>query len=215
MSKISLELMDLFTIIPGIGAAIIAIRNWWALRRGAVIFPNKILSYGIVRDDPNEPQVKNFYIPIIFHNEGTNVGMITKVEILFYDGNTTKRLPIISKIKLRELTDDQVNLGRQYADMVTFDEKGYIIQIPMYPISVPAGESTQTMFFCVDYREDDIVKLDKELTCIIRIEYGRNKTREIKFPFILTKEDFNGTDLVRWFKPQAGNMREQFPGDYE
>lgn len=207
--------MDLFTIIPGIGAALIAIRNWLALRKGADITPHRILSYGIVRDSADEPEVKNLYFPILFHNEGTKGGMITKVEIFFQNGEKIKQLPIISKIKLRELTDDQVNLGRQYADMVTFEEKGYTIQIPTYPIAVAAGESIEAMFFCVDYKEDNIIPLDKDIKCIIKIEYGKNKVNKIEFPFILTSEDFDGTDLVRWFKPHAGNMREQFPSDYK
>ncbi len=211
----SISVMDIFTVIPAVGAAIIAVRNWLVLRKGADITPHKILSYGIVRDQPDEPEVNNIYIPLIFHNDGTKGGMITKIEIVFQDGETIKKLPIISKIKLNELSNDQVNLGRQSVDMVKFEESGYTIQIPMFPISVPAGESAEAMFQCYDDKEDNIIPLDKELKCIVKIEYGRNKTSHVKFPFMLTSEDYDGTDLLRWFRPEAGNMREQFPGDYD
>lgn len=32
----SISAMDIFTIIPAVGAALIAIRNWIALRKGAI-----------------------------------------------------------------------------------------------------------------------------------------------------------------------------------
>ncbi|MEJ2277874.1 MAG: hypothetical protein P8Y70_09025 [Candidatus Lokiarchaeota archaeon] len=198
----SIGIEELFTIIPAVVALIVAIRNWLELRKGADIKPHRILSYGIVRDQTEDPKINNIYLPLIFHNEGTKVGMITKVEI-------------ISKIKLRELSKEDTNVGRQFVDMVDFEENGYIIQVPTYPISVPAGESSEAMFLSYEDKKQNIIPLDKKLTCIIKIEYGENRISEVKAPFILTKEDYEGTDYLRWFKPQSGNMREQFPADYQ
>ncbi|MEJ2250708.1 MAG: hypothetical protein P8Y97_13780, partial [Candidatus Lokiarchaeota archaeon] len=116
---------------------------------------------------------------------------------------------------LRELSKEDTNVGRQFVDMVDFEENGYIIQVPTYPISVPAGESSEAMFLSYEDKKQNIIPLDKKLTCIIKIEYGENRISEVKAPFILTKEDYEGTDYLRWFKPQSGNMREQFPADYQ
>ena len=168
-----------------------------------------------MRENADESEFANLFIPLIFHNDGTRHGMITKIEISFRDGITIKKLPIISKIKLNQLDKDHMNQGRQAIDAVDFDEIGYTVQVPTYPISVPAGESTEAIFYCCAYTNDKILPIDKQLECSIRIEYNGKRINQVSFPFILTSEDYDGTINLRWFKPEPGNMREQFPGDYE
>jgi hypothetical protein len=176
------------------------------MRKGADIYPHEIITYGIVNNTAQNPTHDHLYIPLIFHNEGIKPGMITKIEILFDNEGEIKPLQILAKVELNDI-------GQQAARMniEDFTQKGYTVKIPLYPINVPAGESTDIVLQCYQRIEDNIFLLDKEFMCIIRINYGRNKTREVRFPFLLTSEDYEETRFLKWYRPRAGNLKELYP----
>ena len=200
--------VDLISLVAGVGAGLLALRNYFILRKGACIYPDEIVTYGIVR--PVNDEQRALFFPLTFHNEGNRNGVVKKIEIGFFDGVTTKYLQIWEKVELNSLGAQ----GRQ-ATYGEFIQKGYTGINPIYPIVVPAGESVSIMIECLDRKDNRVIPVDKQLTCIIKIEYGRDASNEIRFPFLLSAEDFEKTETIKWYRPKAGNLREQFPSYFK
>ncbi len=200
--------IDPISLIAASGAGLLALRNFFTLRQGACIVPDEIVTYGIVR--PVNDDQRALFFPLTFHNEGSKNGIIKKIEIGFSDGIKTNFLPVWEKVELN-------NLGAQgrRASYGEYLKDGYSTINPIFPIVVPANESVNVIIQCLDKKDDRAITVDKQLTCIIKIEYGRDDTSEVSFPFLLSMEDFEKTDTIKWYRPKAGNLREQFPSYFK
>ncbi len=186
--------IDLLTIlgwIPALFGALLSIRNWLAMRRGPELFPNKIVNYGHITGGDTH----SFFMPLIIHNEGAKPGVITDIQIAFNDGQGTTKLNVFWKVKLKGLGSKVLEMGYE-----TFCDEGYEVEQPLYPIIVPAGESTTVMLECVYDETKGPFPVDKDLNCIIGVEYGRNRLGEVKFPFKMAAGQY-GMEYLRWYKP--------------
>ncbi|MBN2153486.1 MAG: hypothetical protein JW839_18675 [Candidatus Lokiarchaeota archaeon] len=185
--------IDLLTIlgwIPAVFGTLMSVRNWLAMRRGADLVPNRILNYGHISGG----EVHSFFMPLIVHNEGAKPGVITDIQIAFTDGETTTSLNVCWKVKLKGLGSKVLEMSYE-----SFCNEGYEVEQPLYPITVPAGESASVMLECA-IDEGKAFPVDKEVNCIIRVEYGHNRHGETSFPFKMTASQY-GMEYIRWYKP--------------
>ncbi|MFX0102790.1 MAG: hypothetical protein ACFFCS_24695 [Candidatus Hodarchaeota archaeon] len=188
-----IDIFSLISFFPAIFGMLIGIRNWLIMRKGANIIPNKIYTYGII----STGKIASLFFPLIFHNVGTKPGMIHNIKISFKDDEgSTKDLNIIDKVKLIE---HGVSVRTMNYDI--FMSKGFSVVHPLYPIVILDKESSDVIVFCVFKEEENTIPYDTDLKCTISILYGKNKKREVEFPFRLSREKYILTDHIRWFKP--------------
>ena len=111
--------VDIVTLVLAFGSMLLSAYTWWQMRKSANIEPNEIINYGLINSSQQEAIA--LCIPLIFHNDSANSGIITKIRIGFSYGGETKYLDNLEKIKLIELS------GRDaYAmNWDKFEEEGY------------------------------------------------------------------------------------------
>ncbi|MFQ5980222.1 MAG: leucine-rich repeat domain-containing protein [Candidatus Heimdallarchaeota archaeon] len=185
------ELTLVGAALPGVAAALLSAWNWWQMRRGAVIKPDRFVNYGLRNVTFEEHhrysrKEKILYFPVLLNNVGTKAGLVSNIDIFFKPAkgaNGEKKLEIARRVDVK-MTGDSVSI----------DEL-----VPPMPVSIPAGEGKQVTFECVD-DENDVIPINEELTCRIAVRYGHNRKSSFEFPFKLTSENmleaFRG---VTWF----------------
>jgi hypothetical protein len=172
--------IDIFSFVPALGAAALSLKNWLELRQGAVIYPTPILNYGIWGINAQESKNKVLILPIMASNDGSKSGMISNVKVAF-DG---RELEVRRKIKLKAHSQQEI---RNMA-VHEFRNKGIEEINPFFPINVHSKEDTSFLIECWD--GNNVIELNKSLTCSITVEFGNNQFRTVKFPFSLTEKDF-------------------------
>ncbi len=183
------DLITYAAYLPGIGAVLLSLYNWYQMRRGAVIKLNQSVNYGLIRDEEKTEAFK-FYFPILTYNEGSKAGMITDITVSFKSLTSEKRIDISRRVEMihEEGTDEE--------------DTSIVGLEPSFPFFVPADEGNVTIFECVDY-DHDVIPLNQLLTCKISLQYDRKKKSFIEFPFQLNSEEISlllqGT--MKWLKP--------------
>ncbi|MHA2095466.1 MAG: hypothetical protein ACW98F_12675, partial [Candidatus Hodarchaeales archaeon] len=191
------EIITYAAYLPGVGAVLLSLYNWYQMRRGAVIKLNQPVNFGLIRDEEKDGAI-NYYFPVLTYNEGSKAGMITDMTISFKSGTSEKRIDISRRVEMvhEEGTEEE--------------DTSIIGSNPMFPFFVPADEGNVTIFECVDY-DHEVILRNKPLTCKINIKYDHKKKSSIEFPFQLYSEQISlllrGT--MKWLKP---SVQEVLPG---
>lgn len=187
---------DLLALIPAVFAVILALYNWFQMRKAAKIVPNEIINYGLISSDYHGGY--KLILPLIFHNDGARKGMITQVEVGFIhdEGKEIKYLDMDGKAILNEVGEDVA----QRSDWDKYTELGYRMIQPTYPIVVLGDESTDVVLIASASHEDKIVPKDKDAECVIKVRYGKNKVNMITFPFRLS-DDKIPDNMITWLSP--------------
>lgn len=178
---------DPITALPGIGAAVMSLYNWFQANRGGVLEPDRIISFGVWNVSRTDGNRKFLYFPITVHNIGIKPGILNDVSITF-DGRPVE---IGRRVKLNpQSTGGAHNLSQQ----------DFIEEIPPFPLFVPPKQGEILLLECYDSPENEAIIPDKNLNCIISINYGKGNQKEIKFPFQLSSEDFKSARTIVWKK---------------
>ncbi len=183
------ELFTYAAYLPGIGAALLALYNWYQMQRGAVINLNQPVNYGLIRDEEIDGAIK-FYFPILTYNEGSKAGMAKDLTISFKSGGVEKKIDISRRVEMvhEEGTEEE--------------DTSIIGAEPMFPFFVPSDEGNVTIFECIDY-DHEVIPLNERVTCKIYISYDHKKKTAIEFPFQLYSDEISlllrGT--MKWLKP--------------
>ncbi|MHA2497371.1 MAG: leucine-rich repeat domain-containing protein [Candidatus Hodarchaeales archaeon] len=181
------ELALVGAALPGVAAALLSAYNWWIMRRGAIIKPDRFITYGLQNITFEEHQryarkEKILYFPIILNNVGTKAGLVSNIEIYFRGANGAngeKKLDISKRVEVTASSIEE--------------------QVPPMPVSVPAGEGLQVTFECID-DENDVIPINEELICRIEVNYSHKRTSSIEFPFKLESESMlKAVREVAWF----------------
>jgi len=191
---ITSDLITYAAYLPGIGAVLLSLYNWYQMRRGAVIKLNQSVSYGLIRDEEIDGAVK-YYFPILTYNEGSKAGMITAITISFKSSTGEKRIDISRRVEMIH-------------EEGTEEEDISIIGLePMFPYFVPADEGNVTIFECIDY-DHEVIPLNKRLTCKISIRYDNKKKTSVEFPFQLYSEEISLLlrGSMKWIKPSVQDL---------
>jgi Leucine-rich repeat (LRR) protein len=170
--------------LPGVAAALLSAYNWWIMRRGAVIKPDRFINYGLLNvtfegHQRYSRQEKILYFPVLLNNVGTKAGLVSNIEIFFKGANGEKKLDISRRVDVTASSIEEL--------------------VPPMPVSVPAGEGLQVTFECID-DENDVIPINEELICRIAVNYGHKRTSSIEFPFKLKSENMlKAARDVAWF----------------
>ncbi len=195
------ELTLVGAALPGVAAALLSAYNWWQMRRGAIIKPDRFITYGLenVTWESHQRyirQEKILYFPIILNNVGTKSGLVSNIEIFFRGTNGEKKLDISRRVEVAASSIEE--------------------QVPPMPVSVPAGEGLQVTFECIDY-DNDVIPINEDLICRIVVNYGPKYTSSIEFPFKLKSEDMlkairrelNWFPAIEEIKPAAEGITDR------
>ncbi|MFX0114063.1 MAG: leucine-rich repeat domain-containing protein [Candidatus Hodarchaeota archaeon] len=179
---------DISVYAPAVAALLLSLYNWYLMRRGANIQPDKLITYGlqnITWEDHQRynRQEKYLYFPVLLNNEGMKAGVVSNIEIFFKGANGEKKIETVRRV-------DMNKAGGQ----LTIEEL-----VPPLPISIPAGEGMTVTFECRD-AGNEIIPINEDLTCKIAVRYGKNHTSSIKFPFKVTSEDMLKARNVVWLQ---------------
>ena len=158
-----MSLQDIFTsdlityaaYLPGIGAVLLSLYNWYQMRRGAVIKLNQPVNYALVRDEEKDGAT-NFYVPILTYNEGSKAGMVTDLTISFKSSTSEKRIDISKRV---EMVQEE---GTENEDTLITNME------PTFPFFVPADEGNVTLFECVDF-DHEVIPINEPLICKISL----------------------------------------------
>ena len=184
--------IDLFSLIPAVIGLVLSIYNWLMMRKPADIIPNEIVEYGLISSEEHEG-IK-LILPLIFHNDSANPGLITQIKVGFKHGTETKYLKFVGRARLEELTEKTAFQG----NWDSFEEGAYKIQQPTYPISVPGAESVDVVMIANSWDKDQIIPIDNNTTCVVEVSFGNKKKNKIEFPFILKKEHMID-NIICWY----------------
>ncbi len=188
--------VELISLIPAVFGAALSIYNWLKLRQPASIQPSKITNYGMIASTYQEGML--FCFPLIFTNEGANNGLISEIKIGFSKQNSEfKYLSLDGKAKLLELGAQEARL----LDWEKFENQGYVILQPTYPIKVDAGESIDVYMMARVAFEDKLIPIDQVCKCRIEVYFGSKKMNFIEFPFYLSTEATERDDILTWLSP--------------
>ncbi|MHA2231373.1 MAG: leucine-rich repeat domain-containing protein [Candidatus Hodarchaeales archaeon] len=171
------ELALVGAALPGVAAALLSAWNWWVMRQGAVIEPDRFVNYGLRNVTFEDHQrysrkEKILYFPVLLNNVGTKAGLVSNIDIFFKGANGEKQLEITRRVDVKMAGGN-----------VSIEEL-----VPPMPVSIPSGEGKQVTFECVD-DENDVIPINEELTCRIAVRYSHKKKSSIEFPFKLTSEN--------------------------
>lgn len=201
---ISDDMLLIGAALPGVAAALLSAWNWWQMRRGAVIEPDRFVNYGLrnVTWEDNQRyyrQEKILYFPVLLNNVGTKAGLVSNIDIFFKGANGEKKLEIVRRV------DVKIAGGNLAIEEL----------VPPMPVSIPTGEGKQVTFECRD-DSNDVIPINEELICRIAVRYSGKRTSSIEFPFELKSEVMiAATRGVTWFpaiekiKPTAEVMTDR------
>jgi len=195
---------DLLSFIPAVFGALLSVYNWLKSKKTADIYPNPIIQYGIISSSYHEGFL--FCLPLIFHNEGSNKGMITEIRVGFRDKSastssnnkrSTHYLDIEGKVRLEELESNQAAL----MDWDNFQKGGYRILHPMYPIVVEPNQSADAIFIATAPHDYGLIAIGDTSECVIEVNFGKNRKRTCCFPFYIAPDIAERDNLLLWQSP--------------
>ncbi|MHA2101434.1 MAG: hypothetical protein ACW99A_22485, partial [Candidatus Kariarchaeaceae archaeon] len=187
--------VDFLSLAPAVLALLLSIYNWFKMSRPANLYPNEIINYGYIASDYQGGV--QLCIPLILHNEGANRGMITGVKIGFQFDNEIKYIDVLGKARLNEV---DINQAFRF-DWDKFEQDGYRMIQPTYPIIVEGLESTDVTLIAQATFKENVIPIDTQTECIVEIKFGKNKSNLIKFPFFLSKEFAEVDNRLMWYEP--------------
>ncbi len=176
--------------LPGIGAAFLSLYNWFQLRRGARLSPNKFVTYGFFT-----ATIQNhFYLPILINNDGKSSGLVSEITIYFQNSQEKNAMKIKRRVELR-MDEDRTNRSPNP------DPRDYKDLVPLLPVHIPANSGEFLILECIDKNDENaIIKLDQPLSCTIEIVYGKTKAN-VTFPFELKSKEVSTTGGIAWLNP--------------
>ena len=184
----------LYPALPGIGAVLLSLYNWYTLRQGGRIRPLKIVNYGIWAIKSNEKMVKHLFLPVILDNSAIKPALVTDIVISFQStAGASKQIAIKRRIELNMP-------GNMSGKNVMEFKQAYTKElVPFYPIPVNGQEGNMVMLDCIDLEE--AIVLDTDCSCTIEVSYSANKRSSISFPFKLTSQDCDkARDGIIWLR---------------
>ena len=188
--------VDLLSLIPALFGALLSLYNWWQMSQPAKIFPNPFFSYGLIASSYQEGMLLCF--PIVLSNEGAHKGMVTEIRFQFKnpEGMFTP-LDLDGKAQLLDLNPEEARM----MDWQKFENHGYIIKQPTYPIVVPAHSSVDVYLIARSFFEDREIPIEQPSECQIEVFYDHNKHQSIRFPFYLPQSIIDQDDQMHWLSP--------------
>ena len=184
----------LYSALPGIGAVLLSLYNWYILRQGGRIKPLKIVNYGIwaIKKDPT--MFKHLFMPIILDNSAIKPALVTDIQISFQGPNgESKQIDVKKRIELNMP-------GSTSGKTVIEFKQAYTKElVPFYPIPINGQEGNMVMLDCLD--SENAITLDTECICTIEVSYGANKRSSVSFPFKLSSQDCEkARDGIIWLR---------------
>ncbi|MFW9916196.1 MAG: hypothetical protein ACFFGZ_11370 [Candidatus Thorarchaeota archaeon] len=189
--------IGLLAMVPAVFGAAMSAYNWYMMNRPADIHSSEILNFGFISSSYEEAML--FCFPLIFSNDGAKKGLITDIKIGFKKDGEITYIDLDGKARLKELDSATAPL----LDWKKYQEEGYVILQPTYPIPVEAGASTDvTLMATVDF-DEKAIPIGEEVECVIEVEFGHRKRNTTSFPFLLSEETAEIDDRLVWLKPSA------------
>jgi hypothetical protein len=189
--------IGIIAMIPAVFGAAMSAYNWYKMNRPADIHSSEIVNFGFISSSYEEAML--FCFPLIMTNDGATKGLITGIKIGFKKDDEIDYIDLDGKARLKELDSATAPL----LDWKKFQENGYVILQPTYPIPVEAGASTDvTLMATVDF-EEKVIPIGEEVECVIEVEFGNRKRNTTSFPFFLSEETVDIDDRLVWLTPTA------------
>lgn len=187
--SLSDTLLDM-SYIPGVGAAFLAVYNWFQLRKGPKLIPIEFVTYGFF---PTATQ-NHLFFPILVNNDGRNVGLVSDLSISFEGSDAKSHLTIKRRVELR-MDEDRTNRSPNP------DLRDYKELVPLLPVHIPANSGEFVILECIDVTDErQVIQEDAKLTCTIEIKYSNRKSN-VSFPFELKSKHIPTTGGLVWLNP--------------
>jgi len=189
MVEIFGQVLDPISLIPAIFATLLSIYNWYQLRKPADIYPYPLIEYGYIQSDYHKGY--QLCLPMMFYNKGSNRGLITSIQVRF-QSNPVIELEILGRAQMNDLS---INAVYNF-DWDSFEEEGYTIRLPTYPIAVEGKYSEDVIMIA----QSTNFPIGKHTECQIIVGFDDGRTNSCKFPFYLSKESAEVDNMLRWYK---------------
>ncbi len=189
--------VGLIAMVPAVFGFLLSLYNWYMMNRPANIVASDIVNYGFISSGFEEAML--FCFPLIFSNEGAKKGLISEIKIGFKKEGEIKYIDLDGKVRLKELDSATAPL----LDWKKYQEEGYVILQPTYPIAVEAGESVDVTVMATVDLEEKAIPINEEVECVIEVEFGNKKRNKTSFPFFLSEETADIDDRLVWLKPTS------------
>jgi hypothetical protein len=159
------------------------------MRQPADIYPTRIVNYGMIASEYHEGMLLVF--PLILANEGARNGLVSEIKIGFKSKDQEiKYMELDGKVRLKELDAEMA----RYIDWNKFEENGYVIIQPTYPIVVEPDSSADVYLIGRMASEENIIPIGTEA----EVHFGRGKVNTVKFSFFMTEEDSKRDNYLVW-----------------
>ncbi|MCG3218650.1 MAG: hypothetical protein KAR35_06570 [Candidatus Heimdallarchaeota archaeon] len=191
---VDFDTRSLGMMAPGVGAAALAVFNFLTMRKGAVIVPGKVSTYGLMLENFT-PIRRAFYFPVPLYNKGIEQGVVSNVEFILNTANGDIVFPVEDRVEMKSIA--------QKVGSASFSpEDPSINVIPTFPMLIRPKEGLVAIFKCVDPLKDSkeyIIPTDEHITITIKVTYNEDKTSAIIVPFHREKTT-QPFGLVRWYR---------------
>ena len=172
--------------LPGIGAAVLSIYNFFKARRGAVLDLSHIYQFGTINLYDDGKDFKLIYLTIPFENQGSSVGTVNSIKLeLSWSGNSTFLYPA-RRVELADPEDDAV-----------IHQEDFKTSLPILPVYIPAYDGASFTFEFHDVDENPF-PVDQDVNARLSIIYDRKKK--------LTKEFTMKVSSESWSRSESYNL---------
>ena len=100
--------------VPGVGAGLLSLYNWYKMQGGAKLQVDPFVTYGLYRPKKGLRATaydeKYLYIPILINNTGSKTGLVTNVEITFRSEKTEEKVLKIERELKAKIKEEQVEM---------------------------------------------------------------------------------------------------------
>ncbi len=174
--------------VPGVGAGLLSLYNWYKMQGGAKLAVEPFVTYGLYHPSRGQKaDEKYLYVPILINNTGPKTGVVTNVEITFRSEKMEeKALKIEKRVETENTTGSSTN-------------DDFVVAVPQFPTFVPDSEGSLIMVECLDI-ENDVIPVDEDLICKITVFDGKNRKNSVEFPFRLSSVDLKRAKNVIWIR---------------
>jgi hypothetical protein len=173
----------IISAVPGVGAAILSIYNYFKARKGAEIAISHIYQFGSINLYDDGKDFKVLFLSLPFENQGTAVGAINSVKLVItWDNNRTVLYPV-RRVELTKPENDSVLHQEDFAE-----------QLPILPVYVSAYSGTTYTFEFHDVGENPFPRTE-EVNAKIIVTYKNGKKRvEKDFVMQISERSWNRSE---------------------
>ena len=180
--------IDPTSFLPAVFATLLSIYNWYQIRKPANIYPYHLIEYGYIHSEFHNGY--QLCLPLLFHNDGANRGLITSIDISFPREGI--QLEVLGKAQISPM-----NINQVYSfDWDRFENEGYTMLLPTYPIPIDGHTSKEVVM--IAYSEN--LPIDILTECQITVEFDNGKENTCKFDYFISNIAAEVDNALRWYK---------------